>query len=72
MSTPFLRAVNSSLAESPDLVLNFLKLVSKEVRPLAKEDFREMEKMKKEQYRYSRVSHHHCCFFFTHYLENLF
>lgn len=48
------RAVNSSLAESPDLVLNFLKLVSKEVRPLAKEDFREMEKMKKEQYRYSR------------------
>lgn len=48
------RAVNSSLAESPDLVLNFLKLVSKEVRPLAKEDFREMEKMKKEQYRYAR------------------
>lgn len=48
------RAVNGSLAETPNLVTEFLKLLAKDVRIRASEDFAEMSAMKKAQYKYSR------------------
>ncbi|KAK4308771.1 hypothetical protein Pmani_019553 [Petrolisthes manimaculis] len=48
------RAVNGSLAESPEFVVSFLKLLAKEIMPRAKKDFAEMETMKKSQYAKSR------------------
>lgn len=51
------RAVNGSLAETPEFVVGFLKLLAKEIMPRAKTDFDEMDAMKKAQYPHSRVSH---------------
>ncbi|XP_053631220.2 mitochondrial intermediate peptidase [Cherax quadricarinatus] len=48
------RAVNGSLAESPELVTNFLKHLADSVRPRAQEDFTEMNAVKKAQYSGSR------------------
>ncbi|KAG7163158.1 Mitochondrial intermediate peptidase-like [Homarus americanus] len=47
-------AVNGSLAETPELVVDFLKHLASEVRPRAQEDFDEMNTLKKAQYSYSR------------------
>ncbi|KAK7075656.1 hypothetical protein SK128_015080 [Halocaridina rubra] len=48
------RAINGSLAETPDLVLDFLTLLTKELKPRAKKDFEEMNLLKKAQYQYSK------------------
>ncbi|XP_066987964.1 mitochondrial intermediate peptidase isoform X1 [Macrobrachium rosenbergii] len=48
------RAVKGSLAETPELVQNFLNLLSQEVRPRAEEDFAEMGIMKMTQNKYSK------------------
>lgn len=52
----FFRAVNGSLAETPEFVVGFLKLLAKEIMPRAKKDFAEMDAMKRAQYPHSRVS----------------
>nr|XP_045596274.1 mitochondrial intermediate peptidase-like [Procambarus clarkii] len=48
------RAVNGSLAETPELVIDFLKHLADKVRPRAQEDFAEMNAVKKAQYSSSR------------------
>ena len=50
-----LRAINGSLAETPEFVVDFLELLAEKVRPRAQEDFEEMAAAKKVQQGNARV-----------------
>lgn len=50
-----IRAVRGSLAETPELVMEFLTKLSNEIKPDAENEFKEMGKMKKEFGKSSRV-----------------